>query len=70
MDVEKARLLRPDLILMDIAMPGTVDGINAAETRLREFIEDSCSLLETSDKYIALRFLFDFSYSHILGFER
>jgi PAS domain S-box-containing protein len=30
--VEKARLLRPDLILMDIAMPGKIDGINAAET--------------------------------------
>jgi PAS domain S-box-containing protein len=30
--VEKARLLRPDLILMDIAIPGKIDGINAAET--------------------------------------
>ncbi|MDI6884971.1 MAG: response regulator [archaeon] len=29
--------------------------------RLRDFIEDSCSLLEASDKYIAFRFLFDFS---------
>ncbi|MFZ2071390.1 MAG: response regulator [Halobacteriota archaeon] len=30
--VEKARRLRPDLILMDIAIPGKIDGINAAET--------------------------------------
>jgi len=30
--VEKARLLRPDLILMDVAMPGKIDGIDAAET--------------------------------------
>jgi len=30
--VEKARLLRPDLILMDIVMPGKLDGIDAANT--------------------------------------
>jgi AmiR/NasT family two-component response regulator/predicted transcriptional regulator len=30
--VEKARLLRPDLILMDMDMPGKLDGIDAAET--------------------------------------
>ncbi len=29
--VEVARNLRPDLILMDIVMPGTMDGIDAAE---------------------------------------
>ncbi len=29
--IEKARELRPDLILMDIAMPGEKDGIDAAE---------------------------------------
>lgn len=30
--VDMARCLRPDLILMDIVMPGKLDGINAAET--------------------------------------
>ena len=30
--VEMARLHRPDLILMDIVMPGKIDGITAAET--------------------------------------
>ena len=30
--VEKARLLRPDLILMGIVMPGKLDSINTAET--------------------------------------
>lgn len=29
--VEKARQLKPDLILMDISMPGKIDGITAAE---------------------------------------
>ena len=29
--VDKARRLKPDLILMDIVMPGTLDGIEAAE---------------------------------------
>ena len=29
--VENARLLRPDLILMDIVMPGQMDGIDAAK---------------------------------------
>jgi YesN/AraC family two-component response regulator len=29
--IEKARELRPDLILMDIAMPGEIDGIDAAD---------------------------------------
>jgi PAS domain S-box-containing protein len=29
--VEKARILRPDLILMDIMIPGKLDGINVAE---------------------------------------
>ena len=30
--IEKARALRPDLILMDIAMPGNKDGIDAADS--------------------------------------
>lgn len=34
--VELARTLNPDIILMDISMPGEIDGINAAEMILKE----------------------------------
>lgn len=34
--IERARLLKPDLVLMDIKLSGNVDGIEAAETIIRE----------------------------------
>ncbi len=34
--VEKARLFRPDLVLMDIVMPGKMNGIEAAKIITRE----------------------------------
>ena len=34
--VEKARRLRPDLVLMDIVMPGTMNGIEAAKIIKKE----------------------------------
>ncbi len=34
--VEMARTLKPDVILMDIVMPGQMDGISAAEQIKRE----------------------------------
>jgi CheY-like chemotaxis protein len=34
--IEKARALKPDLVLMDIVMPGKFDGIEAARTIIRD----------------------------------
>ena len=42
--VEKAKRLRPDLILMDIVMPGEFDGIEAAAI-IRSEMDISCIFL-------------------------
>ena len=36
--IEKARRLTPDLVLMDIVMPGKLNGIEAAKTIAEEWI--------------------------------
>jgi AmiR/NasT family two-component response regulator len=47
--VNLARTLKPDLVLMDIKMPG-VDGISAAETLVQEHVSPVLLLTAYSDK--------------------
>jgi AmiR/NasT family two-component response regulator len=52
--INQARELRPDLVIMDIRMPG-IDGITAAETLTREKIAPVVLLTAYSDQHLIER---------------
>src|SRR3954470_11057313 len=53
--VNQARELRPDLVIMDIRRPGTLDGIDAAATLTQEQIAPVLLLTAFSDPELVRR---------------
>jgi DNA-binding response OmpR family regulator len=48
--VEMARSLRPDLVLMDVMMPGEVDGVEATRILRSELAPEQCRILMLTAK--------------------